>query len=69
MKTAINSVKSATTRLREHYPKALAQCSEQAIAYAHCLDLNDIQNVKKHACNEQFMLLKQCFQAALKNVH
>ncbi len=29
MKTAINSVKSATTRLREHYPKALAQCSEQ----------------------------------------
>ena len=41
----------------------------KVMAYAQCLELNDIQNVKKNACNDQFLHLKQCFQAALKNVH
>lgn len=69
MKTPINSVKNATKRMREHYPKALMQCSQQAIAYAQCLELNDIQNVKRNTCSEQFIQLKNCFQMALKNVH
>lgn len=36
--------------------------------YAKCIELNDIQNVKKDICFEEFKKLKQCFKNALKNI-
>ncbi|KAH9419190.1 uncharacterized protein LOC142645133 [Dermatophagoides pteronyssinus] len=54
-------------RIRQYYPKAFMQCTAQAATYAQCLEQNDLHNIRKNICDEQFQQLKICFQKAMKN--
>lgn len=57
----MESVRKARKRL-SNYPILLGKCSVQAAAYAACVTQDF--NVKKGACEKEFVVFKECLQKA-----
>lgn len=57
----MESVRKARQRL-SNYPALLAKCSVQGAAYAACVTQDF--NVKKEACEKEFVAFKECLQKA-----
>eukprot|EP00903_Cladosiphon_okamuranus_P006104 g6013.t1 len=56
------------SKMGKAFAKMTTTCPQQVAAYGMCLQAKSATGLERGACEEQFVLLKRCFQQAAKGV-